>query len=218
MSCWDVLGIEPTGDTSKIENAYNQQIKFATPEEARELENAMREALGQVGLAPEPRRNEPAVTPDEPVMAPAKLTAFEHQVVREVAIQIRALLNDSGRCNDPGIWKAILTEPPADKPAIRYEIAETVEGQLRPMAKQGGLSPDVAEFLGKWFNWSELAAVRQETDPATSAISSGPARAEGLEQAESGEGQGMGSFWPAVIGWIIGLVVLTSLFSNMTGS
>lgn len=218
MNCWDVLGIEPTGDVSRIESAYHQQVKFATTEDARELERAMHEALELAGASPRASRAaQPHPTPADS-SAQQPLTAAEHQVVREVVIQVRALLNDTGRCSDPAIWRAILTEPPADKPAVRYQVAEALEAQLRPMAKQGGLSVGVADFLGKWFNWSELADLPEESAQEYVPGASAADQADGLERAEAGDKQNMSSFWPAAIGWIIGLVVLTSLFSNMTGS
>lgn len=66
MSCWDVLGIEPTGDTARIREAYEQQLKFASPEEVARLEQAYREATGQSAPAATParpgRRRPPGVT------------------------------------------------------------------------------------------------------------------------------------------------------------
>ena len=125
MNCWEILGIEPTGDRRKIQDAYEQQLKFASEDEARSLEQAFREAVGD---APAPvMRTENAIQPEQPAQAPDEaaerpLDANDGQVVREVVIQIKALLNDSSRSKDPGIWKAILDEPPADQPRLRREI------------------------------------------------------------------------------------------------
>ncbi|MCC4272031.1 J domain-containing protein [Marinobacter nauticus] len=35
MNCWDLLGIEPTGDQDRIRQAYERQLKFASGDEAR---------------------------------------------------------------------------------------------------------------------------------------------------------------------------------------
>lgn len=125
MNCWEILGIEPTGDRRKIQDAYEQQLKFASEDEAKSLEAAFREAVGDDPgpvkqasdtVQTEPHREVQDEEPDRP------LDANEGQVVREVVIQIKALLNDSSRSKDPGIWKAILDEPPADQPRLRREI------------------------------------------------------------------------------------------------
>jgi len=34
MNCWDLLGIEPTGDQDRIRQAYERQLKFASGDEA----------------------------------------------------------------------------------------------------------------------------------------------------------------------------------------
>ena len=46
MNCWDLLGIEPTGDQDRIRQAYERQLKFASGDEAQALERAYREATG----------------------------------------------------------------------------------------------------------------------------------------------------------------------------
>lgn len=58
MNCWEILGIEPTGDRRKIQDAYEQQLKFASEDEARSLEQAFREAVGD-SPAPATREAEP---------------------------------------------------------------------------------------------------------------------------------------------------------------
>ena len=40
----------------------------------------------------------------------------------------------------------------------------------------------------------------------------------GSDSASSDKHQGGVSFWPAVLGWVVALIVLTSIFSNLTGS
>ena len=163
MSCWDVLGIEPTGDTARIREAYEQQLKFASPEEVARLEQAYREATGQSAPAATPAR---AGTETPAGSDGAELDAREAQVAREVVIQIRALLNDDVRSQDVAIWRAILCEPPADKPALRRAIAARLEGLVRPMAENGALPPPVAGFLGDWFEWYGLRESAQAHDRA----------------------------------------------------
>ncbi|MEO9586287.1 MAG: J domain-containing protein, partial [Marinobacter sp.] len=115
MNCWEVLGIEPTGDHARIRAAYEQQEKFASGEELERLRQAFKEATGgepQTDNEPSDAGNEeqPQVA-DTPVAVrqeDQELDASERQVVREVVIQVRALLNDSSRSKDAQIWKAIL--------------------------------------------------------------------------------------------------------------
>lgn len=213
MNCWEILGIDPTGDRRKIQDAYEQQLKFASEEDARRLEQAFREAVGE---APEPRREATPVRQEadnaersaEPVNRP--LDAGEGQVVREVVIQIKALLNDSSRSKDAGIWKAILCEPPADEPALREEIGRQLEHQLRPMAENGSFPQPVAHFLGEWFGWFSPEQAPQPLDERQGA------ERDAFEEAPEQPPQ-MVNFWPAVIGWIVGLVILASLFGGMGG-
>lgn len=223
MSCWEILGIEPTNDRNRIQLAYEQQLKFASPDEAEALRRAFQEASGE--SAPEPAA---IVTPElgdrtteveehaEASMAAATvgerpLDAEEGQIAREVVIQIKALLNDSQRSKDVGIWKAILCEPPADKPALRREIAGQLEPQLRPMAENGSLAAPVTRFLGEWFDWYSLQDVPEE--PVDDRNFPEPGMAE--DQPE--QPPQMVNFWPAVIGWIVGLVILASIFGGMGG-
>lgn len=218
MSCWDVLGIEPTRNGTAIQEAYNQQVKFANPDEAIKLQQALSEALAEAGLAPSAAGSSRSTVEPRPQAAPgaAVLSAAEHQVVREVALQVQALLNDPARLNDVAVWKAVLTEPPADEAELRQAIADRLEGQLRPMAAQGGVNTDVASFLGGWFGWTDVEALSQPADhelPQASATE----KAEELDPVSAAERESMKSFWPAVIGWGVGLVVLTSLFSSLTG-
>lgn len=46
MNCWEVLGIEPTGDHARIRAAYERQEKFASGEELERLRQAFKEATG----------------------------------------------------------------------------------------------------------------------------------------------------------------------------
>lgn len=196
MNCWEILGIDPTGDRAAIDRAYEQQKKFAAGEDLDRLQQAYREASG------------------EPAETEAELSAEERQVVREVAIQVKALLNDSRRSADEGIWRAILTEPPADQSHIRSAIAKDLEPQIRPMADNGTFPPPVVAFLGDWFGWTELqhaghqAPVPQSPDQAHS------------EQENTGEEESQPSvtnFWPAVVGWIVALAVLATFFDSIFG-
>ncbi|WP_449286980.1 J domain-containing protein [Marinobacter sp. PE14] len=213
MNCWEILGIDPTGDRRKIQDAYEQQLKFASEDEAKSLEAAFREAVGD-DPGPVKRASETAQTeshrevqdqePDRP------LDANEGQVVREVVIQIKALLNDSSRSKDPGIWKAILDEPPADEPLLRREIGRQLEPQIRPMAENGSFPAPVAQFLGEWFGWF---TIEQAPEAADDRNYPEPDMAE--EQDE--QPPQMVNFWPAVIGWIVGLAILATLFGGMGG-
>ncbi len=215
MTCWEILGIEPTRDPRQIEAAYEQQSKFATGEEAERLAEAYREALGREPQPrPEPVVSEPgaAIAEAAPVVDDTPLNASEQQVVREVVIQINALLNDSNRSRDPQIWKAILGEPPADQPNLRREIGHSLESRVRPMAENGTFPPPVVQFLGGWFEWHSLT---EATNPITSQDDQeAPAREQ--EAAEELPPQ-MVNFWPAVIGWIVGLAILAMLFGGMGG-
>jgi len=213
MNCWEILGIEPTGDRRKIQDAYEQQLKFASEDEAKSLEAAFREAVGD-GPGPvkqasdmvqtDPHREVQDEEPDRP------LDANEGQVVREVVIQIKALLNDSSRSKDPGIWKAILDEPPADQPRLRREIGRQLEPQIRPMAENGTFPAPVAQFLGEWFGWFTMEQAPEVADDRNYPE---PDMAE--EQGE--QPPQMVNFWPAVIGWIVGLAILATLFGGMGG-
>jgi hypothetical protein len=143
-----------------------------------------------------------------------ELDASESQVVREVMIQIKALLNDPGRTRDAGIWKAILCEPPADQLPLRREIGRQLEPQLRPMAENGSFATPVVRFLAEWFDWHSLHDVAAQEDERNY-----PEPDETFEEKESldAEPPQIVNFWPAVIGWIIGLVILAILFGGMSG-
>lgn len=208
MNCWEILGIDPTGDRTAIDRAYEQQKKFAADEELDRLDQAYREASGEsVG-------NQPDVAKQPQPRADAELTAQEQQVVREVVIQVKALLNDSRRAADEGIWHAILAEPPADQPHLRTAIAHTLEPQVRPMADNGSFPIPVLMFLGDWFGWQELQDAAQQA-PETDPTELGP---DAAESNPDEEGQpAMTSFWPSVVGWIVALAVLAAVFDGMFG-
>jgi len=190
MNCWEILGIEPTGDHQQIQHAYEQQLKFASTEDARRIEQAFNEAVSTRAL-----------------------DASESQIAREVIIQVKALLNNSNRSSDVDIWRAILCEAPADQPLLRSEIGRQLEPQLRPMAENGSFPASVMHFLGDWFSWNTLVNVqgqgRVDDVPHSEAIAPEP---------EGGQPPQMVNFWPAVIGWIIGLIILASLFGGMGGN
>lgn len=222
MNCWEILGIAPTRNRSEIERAYNQQSKFASAEEAVRLDSALQQALSEAGYpaadTPEaqvesarPEISEPAAADQAAPVADAReLSDSEHQVVREVVIQVQALLNDQHRSSEVAIWRAILCEPPADQPAVRNEIGQALEHQLRPLADNGALDAPVAGFLGDWFGWYELRdrlAREQNADQPDQEV------AEQIERAQLQ----MTNFWPAVIGWIAALVILTALFGGFGG-
>ncbi|MDL0433499.1 J domain-containing protein [Marinobacter sp. TBZ242] len=212
MNCWEVLGIEPTRDHARIKAAYERQEKFASGEELERLREAFREAAGGEPMAaqeqPEVQRKAP-----NPQAESASLDASEQQVVREVVIQVRALLNDSGHSKDVQIWKAILGEPPADQPHVRREIGRALEPQIRPMAENGSFPPPVVQFLAGWFDWYGLRDAPEQQaddeDQADRAAVDQPSQEESPPQ--------MVNFWPAVVGWIVGLAILATLFSGMGG-
>ncbi|AOY87784.1 molecular chaperone DnaJ [Marinobacter salinus] len=217
MNCWEILGIEPTGDHERIQRAYEQQLKFASGEDANRLDQAFREATGQMPASPKggPESEIPDEAPaavDEPISGASNqpLDGNEGQVVREVVIQIKALLNDSSHSKDAGIWKAILCEPPADQSRLRAEIGRQLEPQIRPMAENGSFPESVTHFLGHWFGWSSLQAMPEEADERIYRESEVP-------EVGENEPPQMVNFWPAVIGWIIGLVILASFFGGMGG-
>ncbi len=233
MNCWETLGIEPTRDTARIRNAFEQQSKFAEGDEARHLEDAYRAAMAEagheIGSAPvqEAPRQQQQVTEDaldEPAEAPnTPLSAEEQQIVREVVIQVRAMLNDRLRREDAAIWRAILTEPPADQDRLRAAIGDELEPMLRPLADEGSLPAPVARFLGDWFGWYGMTDALEQADAAGAAIDDA-GRYQGVNFPPGAEAEGneperpqMTNFWPAVIGWIVGIIVLTSLFGALTG-
>ena len=227
MNCWDVLGIEPTRDRDRISQAYDSQMKFASEQEAKDLDQAFRKATGE--MPPEPQQAEEAEEAEEeekmkssesastsPEAASAEtLSADDSQIAREVVIQIKALLNDDQRQQDVGIWKAILCEPPADHLPIRRKIARQLEPQLRPMAENGSFPQPVAKFLGDWFEWFSVSEVSQQPDPRNlpeAEFSSEPQPEDPKDQPPQ-----MVNFWPAVIGWIVGLVLLATIFGGLGG-
>lgn len=223
MNCWEILGIEPTRDRALIDAAYERQEKFASEEELARLRQAYREATGSEAAATsaEPSEREAAggAPPDReaaataPQAEPVELDASEQQIVREVVIQIRALLNDSRRSSDLQIWKAILGEPPADQPRLRKEIGHALEQQVRPMAENGSFPAPVVQFLAGWFDWYGLRdAPELEQEDETFSGNSGAD-----QQPEEELPPQMVNFWPAVIGWIVGLAILATLFSGMGG-
>jgi hypothetical protein len=205
MNCWEILGIEPTDDRRRIQDAYEQQLRFASEDETRRLEEAFREAVGD-NSAPMVKEVEEEGTGDD-----RALDGNESQVVREVVIQIKALLNDSSRARDLGIWKAILNEPPADQPRLRREIGRQLEPQLRPMAENGNFPAPVAEYLGSWFGWFSPEKVQDLQDDDHRQPEEDSAEAADDQQPQ------MVNFWPAVVGWIVALAVLATLFSGMGG-
>ncbi|MBZ0333416.1 hypothetical protein MARI_10510 [Marinobacter sp. JH2] len=205
MSCWEILGIEPTSDREEIRQAYERQMKFASTEEALRLDNAYREAAGGEPMV----MPAAASAPDPSLGIDHKLDANESQIVREVVIQIKALMNDSGRQQDAGIWKAILCEPPADQLPLRREIGQQLESWIRPMAENGSFPQPVARFLGEWFEWFTVQEAITEQEQQSLELDEKDSRdeIEPLSQTTN--------FWPAVIGWIIGLVILTMIFGGM---
>lgn len=225
MNCWEILGIEPTQDRNRIRQAYESQMKFASEQEAKALEQAFREATGEM---PESATPEAAPAPAEELVVPAStverdaendqaeaLSANDAQIVREVVIQVKALLNDDNRQQDAGIWKAILCEPPADQPSMRQEIGRQLEPQLRPMAENGSFPQPVAQFLGDWFHWFSVSEASQEPDARRYPEDSRAADQTPAEEED--QPPQMVNFWPAVIGWIVGLAVLAMIFGGMGG-
>jgi hypothetical protein len=211
MNCWEILGIDPTGDRAAIDRAYEQQKKFAAGEELSRLDQAYREASGE---QPGPEEAEQPAVSQPRVSSDAELTAEERQVVREVVIQIKALLNDSRRLADDGIWRAILAEPPADQPHIRAAVAQELESQIRPMAENGSFPVPVVTFLGDWFGWHELKNSGQQGSDSQMPEQ----RRESQENAvDENSGQPDTNFWPAVVGWIVALAVLAVFFDNIFG-
>jgi len=223
MNCWDLLGIEPTSDRQRIEQAYQQQLKFASNDEARGLEQAFREATGAAPAASDIQAQTSPNTPDaQPEQGPEQsqeLDAYSAQVAREVVIQIKALLNDSIRAENADVWKAILCEPPADQPALRAEIARRLESQLRPMAENGVFPASVTAFFGDWFEWPSLREVASSHGKERQSDERNYPEPEmmGEENEQNEQPPQSVNFWPAVIGWIIGLAILTSLFGGMGG-
>jgi len=223
MNCWDLLGIEPTSDRQRVEQAYQQQLKFASSDEARSLEQAFREATGAAPAASDTEAqmppNAPDAQPEQGPEQPQELDAYSAQVAHEVVIQIKALLNDSIRAENVDVWKAILCEPPADQPVLRADIARRLESQLRPMAENGVFPASVTAFLGDWFEWPSLreAASSHGKERQRDERNYPEPEMMGEEDEPNEQPPPSVNFWPAVIGWIIGLAILTSLFGGMGG-
>jgi hypothetical protein len=188
----------------------------------------MAEADQQVGHEPSgsaQQVSDPSRWQSESRSAP--LSAADRQVVREVVIQVNAMLNDSARLNDVAIWRAILTEPPADQDALRAAIGEELEPRLRPLAQNAELSAPVARFLGDWFGWYGMtdALERESQEEALTLDDAGRYQGINFPDSDSPDGAKEGgqqrpqmtNFWPAVIGWVVGIIILTSLFGAMTG-
>jgi hypothetical protein len=154
------------------------------------------------------------------------LTNEDNQVVREVVIQVDAMLYDDQRRKDANIWRAILTEPPADQDAIREALSEKLYPRLRPSLEDGSLPQPVLAFLSQWFGWSELDNAADNRSPATTADplaepgsrAAPDAQFSGKEEEQSEQRPSLPNFWPAVIGWIAGLIILTSIFTSFSGS
>ncbi|MBQ0846548.1 J domain-containing protein [Marinobacter psychrophilus] len=219
MNCWDLLGIEPTSDRQRVEQAYQQQLKFASSDEARRLEQAFREATDAASEAPNIEAKMPPNAIGAQLEQSKELDAHSAQVAREVVIQIKALLNDSIRAENVDVWKAILCEPPADQPVLRADIAGRLESQLRPMAENGVFPASVTAFLGDWFEWSSLRKAESSHGKERQRDERDYPEPEmmGEEDEQNEQPPQSVNFWPAVIGWIIGLAILTSLFGGMGG-
>lgn len=236
MNCWETLGIGPTRDTTQIHDAFERQSKFAEGEDATRLQEAYHQAMAEAGqpIMQEPvaeaghsseQASDPSSWQSESRSAP--LNATDQQVVREVVIQINAMLNDSARLNDVAIWRAILTEPPADQEALRAAIGDELEPKLRPLAENAELTAPVARFLGDWFGWYGMTDALEREARQDELTLDDAGRYQGINFPEA-DGSGgadqsdqqrppMTNFWPAVIGWIVGIVILTSLFGALTG-
>lgn len=233
MTCWDILGIEPTRDPTRIRDAFDRQSKFAEGDDAQRLQQAYQEAMGEAGHTEggatetpvDSRSSDPSGWQSEAHRAP--LSATDQQVVREVVIQVNAMLNDSARLNDVAIWRAILTEPPADQDAVRSAIGEELEPRLRPLADDAQLTAPVARFLGDWFGWYGMtdAIEREVREDELTLDDAGRYQGISFPDQDDRDGTGreqpqrpqMTNFWPAIIGWIVGIIILTSVFGALTG-
>ncbi|WP_111496285.1 J domain-containing protein [Marinobacter bohaiensis] len=225
MTCWEVLGITPTNNRDKIEQAYQSQRKFADGEAQQQLDDAYRQALREAGFAVEPAASEPAPEPRPTAKEASEqpLSGRDQQVVREVVIQVEAMLNDDQRRKDANLWRAILTEPPADQDAIREAVSDALYPRLRPMLDDGSLPQPVLAFLSQWFGWEEVDQSLVSEDREVSDPFHEPGRQGGAESGNESppareKRQPMPNFLPAVIGWIAGLVILTSIFSHLLGN
>lgn len=229
MTCWELLGISPTSDRQEIEEAYTEQRKFVAEHDLADLDRARRDAFVEAGLssqepqspaAAESEARSVSVIEDEDTVRP--LNARDQQVAREVVIQVEAMLYDSARCQDPQVWRAILTEPPADNDHIREAISDSLHPRIKPLLNAGELSQPVVAFLAQWFGWPELDAVNEQqvanTDVMAERDRGFSDDVGGSESASDDKPQGGVSFWPAVLGWVVALIVLTSVFNHLTGS
>jgi hypothetical protein len=82
------------------------------------------------------------------------------------------------------------------------------------MAENGSFPIPVVTFLGDWFGWHELqdAGVK-----APAAQTSGQENELSESTAEENSEPPTANFWPAVVGWIVALAVLATLFDGMFG-
>lgn len=229
MTCWEVLGINPTNNPDSIQKAYEAQRKFASGDMLSDLDEARDEAMRQAGVdvpVQETRTVSAGTSEPEPNRSSGgPMNARDQQVVREVVIQVDAMLNDSYRRSDANVWRAILTEPPADRDHIREAISDELYPRIKPHLDAGDLPEPVIAFLAQWLGWTELEqALEKESAPSNDPFDD-PARRGASSAAQNGpdtspkeKRQPMPNFWPAVIGWVAGLIILTSVFSNLLGS
>lgn len=158
------------------------------------------------------------------------LSNEDNQVVREVVIQVDAMLHDSVHRKDANVWRAILTEPPADRDAIREVLSEKLYPRLSPSLSDGTLPQPVLAFLSQWFGWSELDDASDDHHPVTPDPLAEPARRQATDahfsdgEQQTGQSEqpeqrpSFNNFWPAMIGWVAALVILTVIISSFTGS
>ena len=153
------------------------------------------------------------------------MSAEERQVVREVIIQAKAALNDRMRYQDKNVWRAILSDPPADKPSLRNAIGPELKDDIERLHHDDQLPLDTVRFLADWFGWDSLKdRLRIPADDENLAASESDSRSGRYQTAPPGYDESNNQqpqfikFLPAVVGWIVGLVVLTSLFGMLLGS
>ena len=65
-------------------------------------------------------------------------------------------------------------------------------------------------FLGDWFEWTSLQDMVEQVDEPQ-------AEHAEMNAEEADQPPQLVNFWPAVIGWIVGLAILASLFGGMGG-
>jgi len=242
MRTWEVLGIAPTEDQREIEAAFEQQLKFVDPEQDPEswhqLREAYEDALQQARLgAPSARElmsDDPDMAPEiadtsmpEPASPEAELRAGQ------VMTELESIFTNPAWRNDMQRWRAQLESERAHKPGVtevlRFSVFDFLMRQSSP--GQPAVSEDILGYLDQRLGWSEhkgqllqrfsASQVSVLMGDASAGTGQSHAAASPLDMPQQGDQsevpsapKGLGI---ALVGWVIALMILTIIFSEMGG-